>query len=214
MYTTPTDSTQLQSVSVFKRAQDVLSRYRTVVYLTLGILLVTALVEYTLGRTFFGPDGRFGWWSGDIWASDNSQRVADAYSFSHIIHGMLFYAFLWLVARRMPLRYRFVIALLLEAFWEILENSPIIIDRYREVTIALGYVGDSILNSLADVAMAGIGFWMAYAYRAWVTVLLILTFELGCLWWVRDNLTLNIIMLVYPQESIKTWQSEGQGIVE
>lgn len=184
-------------------------RYKVVVFLVLVLFVFTAVVEYLLGRSFLGPDGRFGWWSGDIWASDNSQRVADAYSFSHIIHGILFYGLLVLLTPRIPVRYRLVIALVLEAGWEILENSPLIIDRYREVTIALGYVGDSILNSLSDVVMAGVGFYIAYAYRVWMSVALIIAFEVGCLLWVRDNLTLNIIMLVYPQESIKAWQSEG-----
>lgn len=193
----------------FARAWRTLYEYRVVIVLSVAILVVTGLVEWLLGRSLFGPDGKFGWWSGDIWASDNSQRVADAYSFSHIIHGMLFYALLWLVARRVPMRYRFVLALLLEATWEILENSPLIINRYREVTISLGYVGDSILNSVCDVGMVAIGFWIARTYRVWVTVLLILIFEIGCLFWVRDNLTLNVIMLVAPQDSIKAWQSVG-----
>ncbi len=183
--------------------------YRVVIALSIAILVVTGLIEWLTGRSFFGPDGRFGWWSGDVWASDNSQRVADAYSFSHVIHGMLFYAFLWLVARRVPMRYRFVLALLMEAGWELLENSPLIINRYREVTISLGYVGDSILNSVSDVGMVAIGFAIARFVRVWQTVLLIVVFEVGCLLWVRDNLTLNIIMLVAPQESIKAWQSEG-----
>ncbi len=184
-------------------------RYRAIVAATFAILVVTACVEFLLGRSMFGPDGRFGWWSGDIWASDNSQRVADAYSFSHVIHGILFYALLHLCVPRLSMRYRFTIALVLEAVWEVLENSPLIIDRYREVTIALGYVGDSILNSLSDILMAAIGFGVAYAYRVWVSVILVIVFELGCLWWVRDNLTLNIVMLVHPQESIKQWQSVG-----
>lgn len=191
------------------RAVELWYRYRAIVAAAFTILLVTACIELLLGRSFFGPDGRFGWWSGDIWASDNSQRVADAYSFSHIIHGVLFYALLHLCARRLSVRSRFVIALVLEAVWEVLENSPLIIDRYREVTIALGYVGDSILNSLSDILMVVVGFGVAYAYRVWVSVVLVIVLELGCLWWVRDNLTLNIVMLVYPQESIKQWQSVG-----
>ena len=104
-----------------------------------------------------GPDRKFGLWDGDIWSSENSQRVADAYSFSHIVHDILFYALLWVAARRLPLRYRFLRALMLEAGWEVLENSPFIINRYREATIALGYVGDSLLNSCSDIAMMAFG---------------------------------------------------------
>lgn len=174
------------------------------------VMLVTGAIEAWSGRSLLGPDGRFGFWDGNIHGSENSQRVADAYTFSHIIHGMVFYAFLWLVARRVPMRYRFVIALIMEAMWELLENSPIIIDRYRATAIAQGYVGDSVLNSISDIGWAGFGFIITKYSKVWVTVALIVAMELGCLFWIRDNLTLNIIMLVHPVESINTWQSEGR----
>lgn len=186
-----------------------LRRYGLAIFLSFLILFGTGVVEWSFGRLPLGPDGRFGWWEGSVWSSENSQRVADAYSFSHIIHGMLFYALLWLVARKWPMRYRFAVALLLEALWEILENSPIIINRYREATISVGYEGDSILNSLCDIGMVVIGFGMARISRVWVTIALIVAMEVGCLFWVRDNLTLNVLMLVYPSETVKTWQSEG-----
>lgn len=173
------------------------------------VFAIVGLIEYSTGRSVFGPDGRFGWWDGNIWGSENSQRVADAYSFSHIIHGILFYAFFWLVARRLPLKYKFLWALLLEWGWELLENSPIIINRYREATIALGYVGDSILNSVCDIGMVIIGFIIARLTKVWMSILIIIVFEVGCLFWIRDNLTLNVLMLVYPVESIKVWQSQG-----
>jgi len=186
-------------------------RNRFVLLSLLGVFATLATVELLCGRSPLGPDGHFGWWDGDIWSSENSQRVADAYSFSHIIHGMLFYGFLWLVARRVPLKFRFLIALLIEAGWELLENSPIIIDRYRAGTIAQGYVGDSVLNSVCDVGMMAIGFLVARISRLWLVVALIVSMELGCLWWVRDNLTLNVVMLVHPVQAIKDWQSEGHG---
>lgn len=186
-----------------------LKQNRFVILSAVAVMSIVALIEIYLGRSLLGPDGKFGWWDGNIWSSENSQRVADAYSFSHIIHGMLFYGFLSLVARKLPVRYRFVAAIILEAAWEILENSPLIINRYREVTISLGYVGDSVLNSVSDVGMAALGFLMARFSKVWVTVSLIVVFELGCLFWVRDNLTLNVIMLVHPVESIRVWQSEG-----
>ena len=186
-----------------------LKKYRVMIIGLLLVAIVTGAIEYSTGRSLLGPDGMFGWWDGNIWSSENSQRVADVYSFSHIIHGMLFYAFLWLVARRMPIKYRFVIALVMEASWELLENSPIIIDRYRAATISQGYVGDSVLNSVSDVMMVGIGFFIARFSRVWVTIVMIVVMEIGCLFWVRDNLTLNVIMLVHPSESIKIWQSEG-----
>lgn len=184
-------------------------RYSRVILISIIIFVVTGLIEYLMGRLPFGPDGRLGLWEGDVWSREQSQRFADPYTFSHIIHGMLFYGFLWLVARQLPVRYRLVGALLLEAGWEILENSPLIIDRYRAVTISLGYVGDSIFNSLSDIFFAGLGFLFAWRAKLWVIIILIITMELGTLIWVRDNLTLNIIMLAYPIEAIKNWQSVG-----
>ena len=175
----------------------------------LAVLAITGMVEFGMGRSVFGPDGQFGWWAGSIWSNENSQRVADPYSFSHIVHGMLFYAGLWLVARHWPVHYRFMLALGLEAGWEILENSPLIINRYRETTIALGYVGDSILNSLSDIVMMAIGFLFARRARPSITVAAILLMEAGCALWVRDNLTLNVIMLIHPFDAIKQWQLAG-----
>ena len=183
--------------------------YKFVILWSLLIVAVTGGLEYFFGRSLLGPDGKFGWWEPSVWSSENSQRVADAYTFSHIIHGMLFYAFLWLVARKVPVKYRLLMALGLEAGWELLENSPLIIDRYRAVTISLGYVGDSVLNSCSDVVFAGIGFFISRFSKFWVSVLIIIVFELGCLFLVRDNLTLNIIMLIYPIKSLQVWQSAG-----
>ncbi len=187
---------------------DFFKKYKLVILLTVLVFAIAGAIEYFSGRSVLGPDGAFGWWDGNIWGSENSQRVADAYSFSHIIHGMAFYAFLWLVARKVPVKYRFVMALVMEAAWELFENSPFIINRYREATIAQGYVGDSILNSLSDIGMVAIGFLITRFSKVWVTVLLIIAMELGCLLWIRDNLTLNIIMLVAPSKTIMNWQSE------
>jgi len=185
-----------------------LKKYRFVILGAVIILALVAVVELSTGRSPLGPDGKFGWWESSVWSSENSQRVADAYSFSHIIHGLLFYAFLWLAARKLPLKYRFLAALILEAGWEILENSPLIINRYRAATIAQGYVGDSVLNSVCDVGMVALGFLLARYAKIWVSIALIIAMELGCLWWVRDNLTLNVLMLTYPVQSVKVWQAE------
>lgn len=189
-------------------------KHRFVILSLVCVLALVAAAEFFLGRTFLGPDGQFGLWSNDIYSVTNSQRVADVYSLSHIIHGILFFAFLWLVARRVPVKVRFLIAMLIEAGWEILENSPLIINRYREATIAIGYTGDSVLNSLCDVGMAALGFLIAFLsvrlQKVWISVALIIIFELGTLFWVRDNLTLNVLMLVHPLESVKTWQAEGR----
>jgi len=174
-----------------------------------AVLALTGSIERAMGRLPLGPDGRFGLWCGDIWSSEQSQRVADPYSTSHVGHGILFYGILWLVARKLPKRYRFLIAVCLEAGWELLENSPFIINRYREATIALGYEGDSILNSLCDVGMMSLGFWFASRFRPWMSVALLVAMELAMLVLYRDNLTLNILMLIYPIQAIKAWQMAG-----
>ena len=176
----------------------------------LSVLVLTGGIELSMGRSLLGPDGRFGLWEGNIWSSECSQRLADPYSFSHLAHGILFFGLLWLVARKMPVRHRFLIAVLIEASWELLENSPLIINRYREATIALGYVGDSVMNSLSDISMMSLGFLFASRVRPWVSVAAVIIMEVGCALWVRDNLTLNIIMLLHPVEAIKAWQAAGQ----
>jgi hypothetical protein len=195
-----------------------LKKHRFVILSMLIVFAAVGGMEYLSGRLPLGPDGRFGWWDGNIWGNETSQRVADVYSFSHIIHGMLFYGLLWLIWRKLPRRlqgrfprkYWFLFALLIEGGWELLENSPVVIDRYRSTTIALGYAGDSVLNSVSDIGMMAFGFLLARFSKVWVIVALIVVLELGCLWWVRDNLTLNVLQLVYPSQAIKTWQSEGR----
>ena len=177
--------------------------------LVLAMIAITAVVELRMGRSPFGPDGRFGWWEPDVWSSENSQRVTDAYSFSHFVHGMIFFGLLWLLARRLPIGHRLMIALLIEAGWEILENSPLIIDRYRAVTIAIGYVGDSVLNSCSDILAMTLGFLFASRVPVRLSVATGVALELFCLVWVRDNLTLNVLMLIHPVEAIRIWQATG-----
>ncbi|MEI8327554.1 MAG: DUF2585 family protein [Candidatus Taylorbacteria bacterium] len=194
-----------------------IKKHRFIIISTIIVFAIVGITEYASGRSLLGPDGRFGWWDNDIWGNETSQRVADVYSFSHIIHGMLFYGFLYLIWSKLPPRLKekfprkwwFLVALLIEGGWELLENSPIIIDRYRTATIALGYTGDSVLNSVCDVGMMAIGFLVARFSKVWIVIVLILVFELGALWWVRDNLTLNVLQLVYPSQEIKEWQAEG-----
>ena len=179
-----------------------------------GFLLILALVaggEWFAGRSPLGPDGKFGFWERNVWSAECSQRVADAYAFSHVAHGILFFGFLWLVARRLRIGTRFLMATALEAGWELLENSPIIINRYREATMALGYTGDSILNSVSDIGMMAIGFLLAWRLPIWATVTILLAMEIGCALWIRDNLTLNVIMLIHPFDAIKQWQMGAQG---
>jgi hypothetical protein len=136
-----------------------------------------------------------------------SQMLADWYSFSHVVHGLIFYALLWLVARRMPVEWRLLLAMLVESSWEILENTPMVIDRYRTATAALGYAGDSIINSLSDIAMMAIGFLAARKLPLWGAILLFIALELIPLVVIRDNLFLNIWMLLAPNDELRTWQS-------
>jgi len=174
------------------------------------VVLATITVEWWMGRLPFGPDGRFGWFEADIWSAAQSQRVADPYSVTHLVHGFLFYGLLFLVARRQPVTIRLLLAITLEALWEILENSPIVIDRYRAVTIAQGYVGDSILNSVSDILMAAIGFLMAWRLRLVVSLALVVVAEVLMVYFYRDNLTLNIVMLLWPIDAIREWQMAGR----
>ena len=173
-------------------------------------LLIAALIVGILlgeGRPPICPCGVVRLWQGVVESPENSQQVSDWYSFSHIIHGMIFFGLLWLVARRVPVHWRLVIAVVIECGWEILENSPIIIDRYRQATIAVGYTGDSILNSLSDVAMMALGFLIAARLPWRWTLGLALAMEAMTLILIRDNLTLNVLMLVWPIDAVRLWQA-------
>ncbi len=181
------------------------------VYLLLGLGLVaaTAAILLAMGRVPICTCGTVKLWTSDVLSADNSQHIADWYTPSHIIHGFLFFGLTWLFARRLPLGARALIAIAIEAAWEIAENSPMIIDRYREATIALGYTGDSVINSVSDIAFMTLGFVFAARAPVWLTVLLAVAFELFTGWLIRDNLTLNVLMLLHPVDSIRVWQSGG-----
>ena len=146
----------------------------------------------------------------DLWGQvgpEQSQMLADWYSPSHVIHGFLFYALLSWTARSWPIERRFLVAMLVETAWEIAENTPLVIDRYREATMALGYTGDSVLNSLSDMMMMAMGFWAARRLPVWASIALVIVMELVALAVIRDNLTLNVLMLLAPNDSIRAWQS-------
>ncbi|MES2755314.1 MAG: DUF2585 family protein [Pseudomonadota bacterium] len=177
-------------------------------FAVLSILTLAAGTLWLAGRNPICTCGYIDLWHGALDAG-NSQHIADWYTPSHIIHGFLFYFAGWLLLRRVAPGPRFVLAVAIEAAWEVLENSPIIIDRYREATIALGYTGDSIVNSVADIAWMALGFAFARRAPVWVTVAVAVAFELVALWAIRDNLTLNIVMLIAPQDAIRVWQSAG-----
>jgi Protein of unknown function (DUF2585) len=154
-------------------------------------------------------------WHGVVESSENSQHIGDWYTFSHIIHGLLFYGAAHVLWRRWklfdgaPSRWAYPIAVAVEASWELLENSPLIINRYRSVTSSFGYSGDSIINSMADIGWMSLGFWLASRLQWKVTLAMGIVFELFTLVMIRDNLTLNVLMLVWPVDAIKVWQTGG-----
>lgn len=173
--------------------------------IALAIFVAAAAILYLMGRNPLCTCGRV-----DLWGPvgpTQSQMLADWYSFSHIVHGFLFYALLKWAAPAWPTGWRFAAAMAIEAAWEVLENTPMIIDRYREATAALGYEGDSILNSLADIAMMAVGFLLARKIPVWASIAVVLALELIPLFIIRDNLMLNVWMLVLPTEWLKDWQS-------
>lgn len=175
--------------------------------MTAGLIaLLTCALLFLMGRPPICTCGYVELWHGAL-DSGNSQHIADWYSLSHVIHGFLFYAAARAVMRRQPVGPRLALAVLVECVWEILENSPVIIDRYRAATIALGYSGDSILNSMSDIGMMTLGFLFAARASVAVTVCAGIALELIALAVIRDNLTLNVLMLAWPIEAIKVWQS-------
>ena len=179
----------------------------TVVVLIFATFAGHALVLWHFGQTILCACGHVDVWHGIVTDAENSQHLFDWYTFSHIIHGILFYGLFTLLFPRLPLRYRLLMMVGLEATWEIIENSPWIIERYREQALAHGYFGDSIVNSLSDACAAVCGFLIASRVRVWISIALIIVLELLALYAIRDNLTLNIIQLVHPLPAIGVWQA-------
>ena len=171
------------------------------------ILLAAAAILLAMGRPPICTCGTVELWVNQGDSPKTSQMLADWYSPSHVIHGLLFYAVLWLLARRWPVERRFLTALVLEIAWEILENTDWAINRYREATIAIGYTGDSILNTMSDIGMMALGFWLARKLPMWLSVLLVVVLEAAALLAVRDNLTLNVWMFLFPTDAIRAWQA-------
>ncbi|MFL6755604.1 MAG: DUF2585 family protein [Sphingomicrobium sp.] len=182
---------------------------RRTLLLALVILAAAAAILLAMGRNAICACQRVTLWVGERDSSTTSQMLADWYSFSHVVHGLIFYAALWLAARRWSFEWRFIVALLVEAGWEVVENTPMVIDRYRATTAALGYTGDSVINSLSDILMMVLGFLLARKLPVWSSILLLVALEIIPLFVIRDNLTLNVWSLLAPSKALQAWQAGG-----
>jgi hypothetical protein len=183
------------------------SRWRGDLAAALGIVCVTALLEIAMGRSLTYRNGPIRPWVSEVHSDQNSQQISDWYTFSHIIHGALFYGVTHLTMGPASVGMRAAVALAIEATWESYENTDTVINRYRSATIALGYYGDSVLNSMSDILACMVGFLLASRLRWWWTVAWVVAAEVVVAMVIRDNLTLNIIMLLWPIDAIRRWQT-------
>jgi hypothetical protein len=174
-----------------------------------GFIAVQAIALLAMGQPPICTCGVVKLWNGAVSSSENSQQLTDWYTYTHIIHGFGLYLLLWLIAPRLPFGFRLALAVGLEAGWEVIENTPSVIDRYRQLALAQGYVGDSVINSVGDTLAGAFGFVLAYVLPTWLTVALTIAMELFVGFMIHDNLTLNIIQLIFSNGAISHWQAGG-----
>ncbi|MGH6749561.1 MAG: DUF2585 domain-containing protein [Methyloceanibacter sp.] len=184
-----------------------LSRAQTLL-LVAGIVAAQALLLYLMGHPLICKCGYVKLWHFDVQSAENSQHIIDWYTPSHIIHGFLFYWLLWLASRYVPMSFglRLVLAVAVEASWEVIENTDFVINHYREMTISLDYYGDSVINSVSDTLFMVLGYFVARWLPVWLTVSIAIALEVFVGAMIRDNLTLNILMLLWPMDSVLHWQ--------
>lgn len=171
------------------------------------MLTAAAMAEHVIGRKLWGISGVPGIWSGNTESEHNSQYLFDPYTFSHVTHGLLFYGLLWLAARNLPARVRILIAVGIECVWEVVENTDFVINRYCAATISLHYYGDSIMNSMCDILACVAGLMIAFLLPARISIIFAVLLELALAWWIRDNLALNVLMLIHPIGAVRAWQA-------
>ena len=184
-------------------------------FATFAIVVAAAAILLAMGRVPICTCGTVKLWHGVVQSSENSQHLTDWYSPSHFTHGLIMFFLAWLLWDKWrllggaPARWALPIAVVVEAAWEIVENTPMVIDRYREVTISWGYAGDSMVNSLADIGWMIAGFLVAARIPWQASVAIALFFEAFTAWAIRDNLALNVLMLFWPLEAVRQWQGMG-----
>ncbi len=175
--------------------------------LSVVITIVMALVLFGQERIWWCKSGDWAIYINQAWGSSHtSQHLFDPYTFTHILHGVLFFWIIGLAFKKLSVGWRIFIATSAEAAWEVFENSSFIIEKYRENTASLDYFGDSILNSVGDVLACAFGFWIAYKFGWWRSLVFFIVVEIALLVCIRDSLLLNILMLIYPLDGIKHWQ--------
>ena len=181
---------------------------RTYIFIAVAIFVIAAGSELLMGRVPICKCGYVLLWHSAVFSSENSQHLFDWYTLTHILHGFGFYFLIWIVDRKKKLSFsaRIILAVFLEAGWEVLENSAFIINRYRAVTISLDYFGDSVINSMGDIVAMALGFFLASRLRVSISVVFVIVIELFLAYFIGDNLTINLIMLIHPFDALRHWQ--------